>query len=212
MYIASPPCVNGHWIAPRLKDVYPQIAEASHVCEVVAVMTTLPCWATGSCNLLSDQLAASVRLSALVLYGHISAARTQCEQHYSRNALAETPSIHWCLIEYCNNTNGMTLQNLPFFIHGFVKVLSNFFNGIQLIVNILADLSYYTKLKTRSCLTEIPKLAMREGISMSKGDHILLIRRHKSKWPKRDLILRVAVAHWIYIAQSFGLQQRLKML
>ena len=106
----------------------------------------------------------------------------------------------------------MTLQNLPFFIHGFVKVLSNFSNGIQLIVNILADLSYYTKLKTRSCLTEIPKLAMREGISMSKRDHILLIRRHKSKWPKRDLILRVVVAYWIYIAQSTGLQQRLKML
>ena len=84
------------------RDVYPQIVETSHVCRVTVVMTSKvePCHvepcrpATGSCNLFSTQLAASVDLSILVLYGHISAARRQCVQHYCDSVVAETLSIH----------------------------------------------------------------------------------------------------------------------
>ena len=72
--------------------------------------------ATGSFNLFSAQLAASVALSVLVLYGHISAAKTQCKRHYSGSVVAETLCIHWCHIKgCCNNPNGMSLQNLSYF-------------------------------------------------------------------------------------------------
>ena len=101
-----------------LKDVYPQIVEASQVCKATVVMTSKvdPCLVeprrptTGSYNWFSAQLAASVALSVLVLYGHISAARTQFEQHYSGSVVAETLIIHWCYIEgCCNNPTGMSL-------------------------------------------------------------------------------------------------------
>ena len=63
------------------RDVYPQIIETSQVCRPTVVMTSKvePCHvgpckpATGSCNLFCVQLGASVDLSILVLYGHISA-------------------------------------------------------------------------------------------------------------------------------------------
>ena len=69
--------------------VYPQIIKTSQVCRATVVMThkVEPCHvepcrpATGSCNLLSAQLAARVDLTVLVLYGHISTARRQCAQH-----------------------------------------------------------------------------------------------------------------------------------
>ena len=68
---------------------------------------------------------------------HISPARTQCEWHYSGSVLTETLSAHWCHItSSCNNPNGMSVQNLSFFRLGFVKVLSNFNDGIQLRFNI----------------------------------------------------------------------------
>ena len=105
-------------------DVYPQIVENSHVCRATVVMTSKaePCHvepfrpATGSCNLFCTQLAASVDLSILVLYGHISAVRRQCAQHYSGSVIAETLSIHWYHTEGCwNNPSGLSLPNLSFF-------------------------------------------------------------------------------------------------
>ena len=92
-----------------LEDVYPEIVEASQVCKATVVMTSKvdPCPveprrpATGSYNWFSAQLAVSVALSVLVLYGHISAARTQFKQHYSGSVVAETLIIHWCHIEGC---------------------------------------------------------------------------------------------------------------
>ena len=68
------------------RDVYPRIVETSQVYMATVVMTSKlePCHvepcrpATGSCYLFFAQLAASVDLSVLVLYGHIFAARRQC--------------------------------------------------------------------------------------------------------------------------------------
>ena len=76
--------------------VYPQIVETSQVCRATVVMTSKvePCHvehcrpATRSCNLFSTQLAASVDLSILVLYGHISVVRRQCAQHYSGSVVS----------------------------------------------------------------------------------------------------------------------------
>ena len=95
-------------------DVYPQIVEASQSkLEPCHVQPFRP--ATWSCNLFFAQLAASVALSALVLNGHISAAMTQCERHYSGSVVDETLNIYWCHKEgYCNHPNGMSLQNLSF--------------------------------------------------------------------------------------------------
>ena len=102
------------------RDVYPQIGDTSQGCRATVVMTSKvePCHvepcrpATRSCT----QLAASVDLSILVLYGHIPAERRQCAQHYSGNVVAETISIHWYHTEgCCNNPNGMSLPNLSFF-------------------------------------------------------------------------------------------------
>ena len=104
-------------------DVYPQIAEASHVCKATVAMTrnVEPCHvepcrlATGSYSLFSAQLAANAALLLLVLYGHVSATRTQCERHYPDNVVAKTLNIHECHIEgCCSNPNGMSLQNLSF--------------------------------------------------------------------------------------------------
>ena len=50
--------------------------------------------ATGSYSSTSAQLAASVDLIALVLYGHISATKAQCGQHYSGSVVAETININ----------------------------------------------------------------------------------------------------------------------
>ena len=106
------------------RNVYPQIVETSQVCRATVVMTSKvePCHvepcrpATGSCNLFCTQLAASVDLSILVLYGHISAVRRQCAQHYSGSVVAETLCIHWYHTEgCCNNPNGMSLPNLSIF-------------------------------------------------------------------------------------------------
>ena len=82
------------------RDVYPQIVETSQVCGATVVMTSKvePCHvepcrpATRFCNLFCTQLAASVDLSILVLYGHIFAVRRQCAQHYSGSVVAETLS------------------------------------------------------------------------------------------------------------------------
>ena len=106
------------------RDVYSQIVETSQICRATVGMTntTEPCHvepcrpATRSCILFCAQLAASVDLSILVLYGHISAARRQCAQHCSGSIVAETLNIHWyhtggC----CNNPNGMSLPNLSVF-------------------------------------------------------------------------------------------------
>ena len=73
-----------------------------------------PCrWAKGSCNVFSAQLAASVDLSVLALYGHIFVARRQCVQHYSGSVVAEILNIHWCHTENCcNNPKRMSLPNL----------------------------------------------------------------------------------------------------
>ena len=87
-------------MSPR--DVYPQIVETSQVCTATVVMTSKvePCHvepcrpSTGSCNLFCAQLAASVDLSILVLYGHIFAVGRQCAQHYSGSVVAKTLSIH----------------------------------------------------------------------------------------------------------------------
>ena len=106
------------------RDVYPQIGETSQVCRATVVMTSKvePCHvepcrpATRSCELFCNQLAASVDLSILVLYGDISAVRRQCAQHYSGSVVAETLIIHWYHTEgCCNNPNGMSLPNLSFF-------------------------------------------------------------------------------------------------
>ena len=104
------------------RDVYPKIVETSQVCRATVVMASKaepcnfePCRpATGSCNLFWTQLVASVDLSILVLYGHISAVRRQCAQHYSGNVVAETLSIHWYHTEG-NNLSGMSLPNSSFF-------------------------------------------------------------------------------------------------
>ena len=77
------------------------IVETTQVCRAAVVMTSTvePCHvepcrpATWSCNLFCAQLAVSVDLSILVLYGHISAVRRQCAQHYSGSVVAETLSI-----------------------------------------------------------------------------------------------------------------------
>ena len=101
-----------------------QIVETSQVCRATVVMINKvePCHvepcrpAIGSCNLFCAQLAASVDLSILVLYGHISAVRRQCAQHYSGSVVAKILNIHWYHTEgYCNNPNGMSLPNLSFF-------------------------------------------------------------------------------------------------
>ena len=132
------------------REVYPQIVETSQVCRETVVITSKvkPCHvepcrpATGSCNLFCSQLAASVDLSILVLYGHISAARRQCAQHSSGSVVAETLNIDWYHREgCCNNPNG--IHN--FFSRGFVEVLSNFTDGIQLIVDIVANFVYMIK-------------------------------------------------------------------
>ena len=106
------------------RDVYPQIVETSQVCRATILMIKKvePCHvepcrpATGSCNLFCAQLAASVNLSILVLYGHISAIRRQYAQDYSSSVVAEALNIHWYHTEcFCNNPNGMSLPNLSFF-------------------------------------------------------------------------------------------------
>ena len=101
-----------------------EIVETSQVCRATVVMTSKvepcrvePCRpATRSCNSFCTQLAASVNLSILVLYGHISAVKRQCAQHYSGSVVAETLSIHWYHTKgCCNNPNRMPLPNLSFF-------------------------------------------------------------------------------------------------
>ena len=53
--------------------------------------------------------------------GPISAARTQCKRHCSGGVVAETLNIHWCHIEgRCNNSKGMSLKHLSFFIQSWV--------------------------------------------------------------------------------------------
>ena len=91
--------------------------------------------ATGSCNLFCAQLSASVDHSILVLYGHISAVRRRCMQHYSDSVVAETLNIHWCHTEgCCNNPNGMSLLNWSFFQSWVCHI-----DWIQLIAHILAN-------------------------------------------------------------------------
>ena len=95
---------------------------------------------TGSYNLFSAQLAASVALSVLVLYGHISTTRTHCGRHYSGTVVAEILNIRWCHIEdFCDNPNEIPLQNQYFFSRGFVKIPSHFTDRIQLIINNLTN-------------------------------------------------------------------------
>ena len=53
--------------------------------------------------------------------------------------VAETLTIYRSHTGCCNNPDGISLQDLSFFSRGFVKVLSNLTDGIQLIVNILAN-------------------------------------------------------------------------
>ena len=84
--------------------------------------------ATGSCNLFWTQLAASVDLSILVLYEHITTVRRQFAQHYSGSVVAETLSIHWYHTEgCCNDPSGMSLPNLSFFsvvdLSGYFRIL-----------------------------------------------------------------------------------------
>ena len=106
------------------RDVYPQIVKDLQLCKATAVITSkmeschaeLCRPATGSYSLFSAQLAASVALSVLVLYGHISATGHNASGIIQvASVVAETPYIYWCHIEgCCNNPNGMSLQNLSF--------------------------------------------------------------------------------------------------
>ena len=107
------------------RNVYPRMIETSQVYRATVVMTSKvePCHvgpcrpATGSCNLLSVQLAASVDLSVMMVYGHISNARRQCVQNYSGSVVAETLNIHWYHTDCCNNPNRMSPPNLSLCLH-----------------------------------------------------------------------------------------------
>ena len=87
---------------------------------------------TWSCNLFCGQRAASVNLSILVLYSHISPVRRQCAQHYSGSVVVETLNIHWCHTGgFCNNPNGTSLPNSSFLS---VVGLSRYFRFLPMLM------------------------------------------------------------------------------
>ena len=189
------------------RDVYPKIVETSQVCRATVASKAEPCNfepcrpATGSCNLFWTQLVASVDLSILVLYGHISAIRIHCVQHYSGNVVAETLSIHWYQTEgCCNNLSGMSLPNSSFFQSWVCRGTFGFYRWNT--VNILANFVHMT-IKEQVESNKTPRI-LGGFILGGMGESPMLMTM--SSW---RLVVSLVVMIMSYVLSSFNFNKLL---